>query len=96
MNSGLPVCICSDLEPFPDLKFTIDGINYYLPKENYVFEDAGLCTLGVMADEYMDIWILGLNFFENYYTVFDQELKRIGFAPSINSKQKLFDLIDND
>jgi hypothetical protein len=29
-------------------------------------------------------WILGLNFFQNYYTVFDYENNSIGFAPSIN------------
>lgn len=27
-------------------------------------------------------WILGLNFFTNYYSVFDYENKRIGFAES--------------
>ena len=32
-------------------------------------------------------WILGLNFFQNYYTVFDYENNAIGFAPSINMGQ---------
>jgi len=31
-----------------------------------------------------DHWILGLNFFNNYYTVFDYENKQIGFVESIN------------
>ena len=31
-----------------------------------------------------DYWILGLNFFTNYYTVFDYENKSIGFAKSVN------------
>jgi len=31
-----------------------------------------------------DYWILGLNFFTNYYTVFDYENLSIGFAPSVN------------
>jgi len=30
------------------------------------------------------MWILGLNFFQDYYAVFDYENKRIGFAESIN------------
>jgi hypothetical protein len=29
-------------------------------------------------------WILGLNFFSNYYTVFDYSTQKIGFAKSIN------------
>jgi hypothetical protein len=32
----------------------------------------------------LDIWILGLNFFQQYYTIFDQGNSQIGFAQSIN------------
>lgn len=28
-------------------------------------------------------WIMGVSFFHNYYTVFDAENKRIGFATSV-------------
>ena len=31
-----------------------------------------------------NMWILGLNFFQDYYAVFDYGQKRIGFAESIN------------
>jgi hypothetical protein len=34
------------------------------------------------------MWILGLNFMANYYTVFDQENMMIGFAPSIHVKKE--------
>jgi hypothetical protein len=27
-------------------------------------------------------WVMGITFFQNYYTVFDAENKRMGFAPS--------------
>ena len=37
-----------------------------------------------MHGPHKDYWILGLNFFENYYTVFDYENMQIGFADSIN------------
>jgi len=31
------------------------------------------------------MWIMGMNFFNDYYTVFDYEQNRLGFAKSINS-----------
>jgi len=34
------------------------------------------------------MWILGLNFFNKYYSVFDYETMSIGFAPSINFDRK--------
>jgi hypothetical protein len=41
-----------------------------------------------MHGPHKDYWILGLNFFENYYTVFDYENQQIGFAVSINQGKK--------
>jgi hypothetical protein len=37
-----------------------------------------------MHGPHKDFWILGINFFNNYYTVFDYENMRIGFAKSKN------------
>ena len=53
-----------------------------MPKESYVIKENDLCELAIMSDPTMSIWILGLNFFSNYYTVFDQEDLKIGFAIS--------------
>ena len=39
-----------------------------------------MCLIGIMTHDTMSVWILGLNFFSNYYTVFDQEKYRVGFA----------------
>jgi len=96
--SNLPFCYCNEdqYEKFPDLRLTIDGNHYYIPKENYVMRDSSVCALGIMSHDLLDFWILGLNFFENYYTVFDQENRKVGFAPSYNSKPRLHELIEDD
>jgi len=39
-------------------------------------------------NKYVRFWILGVTFFHNYYTVFDIDNKRIGFAESIESAVK--------
>ena len=42
-----------------------------------------------MTHPSMQIWILGLNFFENYYTIFDQEDPKVGFILSSNANPRI-------
>ena len=49
------------------------------------FEKVGSqCVAKFMHHPGRMMWILGLNFFNKYYSVFDYESNSIGFAPSIN------------
>ena len=47
------------------------------------------------AAGFNNTWILGLTFFQNYYTVFDQEDLQIGFAISRFAHPKVMDFHKN-
>ena len=82
-------CKCKgveDFENFPDMRWTINGTNVYYPKETYLHPRMynGQCALYVteMYSVGSGDWMMGINFWENYYMVMDNDNMRIGMAPS--------------
>ena len=74
----------------PDIKFVIDGITYTIPPASYIGYQSGTCTLKIMTNKRDKNFItLGLNFFENYYSVFDVTNKQIGFQDAKDTKNGL-------
>lgn len=71
----------------PDISFEMGGETYTLGKDDYVLNDGGTCILAIMG---MDVpaptgplIILGDAFMRKFYTKFDVENQRVGFALAV-------------
>lgn len=79
---------CAKRPSLPDITITIDGVSYILPPFQYILEVTQFgqtqCLVGVQAMKFPESFgktlILGDIFIKTYYTHFDVENRRVGFA----------------
>ena len=84
---NLFVCQCTDTDyaSYPTLEVMMGGTAYKLAPVNYIERQDGVCAFKFMTMEMSGpraFWIMGIPFFQNYYTVFDLKNQRVGFAES--------------
>lgn len=100
-------CTCKDYSTLPALKFSIfatgqdtTGKQFSLPKETYMKDEgAGKCQLLLNPNDMQigarygeNYWIMGDQFMQAYYTIYDHEKWRVGLIESKNT----FDTASSD
>ncbi|CAL8325323.1 unnamed protein product [Merluccius merluccius] len=82
---------CELVKTLPTVTFHLGGQEYELSHEDYILWHTGLegdvCTVTFRGLDVPPpagpIWILGANFIARYYTEFDRQNNRIGFATAV-------------
>jgi len=82
----LTACDCTkeEHEAIPSITFDIEGDEYEFNRDMWYERKDNTCVIKFMHAPGRSEWIMGVNFFQNYYTVMDYTEQKIGFAKSIN------------
>jgi len=62
------------------LNLTFDNYSFSLPPAYYVSQEQNVCTVLIDGAPNITMWVLGNVFMRYYYTLFDGDNQRIGFA----------------
>lgn len=81
---------CSQVDKLPAISFTFAGKDFELGPDFYVVTSKGEhgkedCSLGIQGLGEGAPWILGDPFLRKYYTIWDAEQQRVGFATASES-----------
>ena len=89
-------CTKEDFNEIPEISYVIGGVEYALPAHHWMNrtidpknKKGGRCEtsvsdLDVGFDGLEDMFILGDQFMQYYYTIHDHENDQVGFAPAIH------------
>lgn len=89
-GTGEYIIDCAAVDKLPDLKLTLSGVAFSLSGPEYVIKTSAFgqeaCLFGFLGIDVPPprgpLWILGDVFLRKYFTVFDVEKNRMGFARS--------------
>ncbi|XP_057583131.1 pregnancy-associated glycoprotein 2-like [Hippopotamus amphibius kiboko] len=79
---------CSNIRSLPSIIFTINGFDYPVPPEAYIWKGPhNICISrfegATETWNWLETWVLGDAFLRMYLSVYDQGKKRVGLAPAV-------------
>jgi saccharopepsin len=82
---------CWRVELMPNLTLKLGSLEFTVPAKVYIVKLDGVCVSGFVGikggTELKDMWVVGNVFLRRYYSIYDMEKDRVGFAESINEFQ---------
>ncbi|KAJ2806742.1 aspartic proteinase precursor [Coemansia helicoidea] len=83
-SAGQYTVDCATVPSLPSFSLTFGGVDYTLDAKDYVLNVQGQCISGFVgvdsANPATQTWIIGNMFHRKFYTVYDVENSRVGFA----------------
>lgn len=86
-SDGRHIIPCSQVSDLPDVSITVGGKDLNLTPDDYIIHWHGECMSAFIGHDIDSptgpIWVLGSVFLKAYYTIFDMERSRVGFAKAL-------------
>jgi len=84
---------CSNFGSLPDLGFILNGRILSLKPTDYVKKTSSYCSLSLMTldidkDDPAPLFVFGIPFLQRYYTAYDLQDHRVGFAAARHANQE--------
>lgn len=81
---GIYTVDCAAIKDLPPVIFEFGGHKFPLEAQDYILQTSGGCISPFMGLDLpgLKLWIVGDAFLRRYYTVYDMDKHRVGFAPA--------------